>query len=111
MSLSANNPLSYRGLEPNAILVKDYYGKENNDNELDYVLQILDELLFILEDELETITVRNDDDTEDIEIHPYVDFRYYLCNMEIPDDLFKYSHIKSNGVLSSSQRFLNDLKT
>ena len=98
-----NSSLSYKSLEPNAILIKDYYGKAVQDNELEIVLELTDQ---IIDMEMEY------EDDNDI----YIDYRYILTGI-ITDsqqcgmyDLNGYDRRNPDDILQSTQRFLNDLK-
>ena len=97
-----NSPLAFKSLEPNAILIKDFYGRDTADSELDSVLELTDQIMDI---EME----HEDDDSV------YVDYRYIMAGIsrhsaDISPDLATFNRQSPDDILESTQRFLFDLK-
>ena len=95
-----NSSLSYKSLEPNAILIADFFGKDCIDNELDIVLELLYQI----------------NDIESQYENVYIDYRYLLTSI-ITDahqfdkfDFDIYNRRNPDDMILSTERFLNDLK-
>ena len=94
-----NSALAFKSLEPNAVLIANFYGRDDGDAELDKVLDITQGLI----DELR--------EHEEGDGH-FVDFRYLLSGVEphCHADLDCFDRRNPEHILQSTHRFLNDLK-
>ena len=91
-----NSALAFKSLEPNAVLIANFYGRDNGDAELDKVLEITQGLI--------------DEMREREEDGGAFDLRYPLNGVALPQKTALYDRRNADEILTSTHRFLNDLK-